>query len=65
MGAGVEKLAVYGELQTIDALAEGDVLKYNAILRVSIGTIINKLSYDKDKAQYQKRLYEIKSKNKE
>lgn len=63
--ADVEKLSKYGELQTIDALAGGDVLKYNEVLKLTIGTVINKLAYDKEKAEYQERLMKVKRKNAE
>ena len=63
--ARFEKVARWDEFATIDALAKGDILKYNDVLELTIGTVINKLEYDKDKAEYQERLYNVKKKKAE
>jgi len=52
-------LDVFKEHKTIDALAGGDILKYEQVLEMPYETVFVKLWYEKEMAEYQKRLHEI------
>jgi len=43
----------------MDALAQGDVTKYNEVLLIDFTTVITKLYYDKEVADYQKRYMKV------
>lgn len=57
--AGIEKLSWAGHMATVDALAGGDVLRYDAVLRLPISTALFKLKYDRSIREYQERLMEV------
>ena len=50
----------FGVFKTMDALAGGDLLKYDEVLKQEYSTIVMKLQYDMEINQYQERLFEIK-----
>lgn len=58
MAAGCEKLDKYGDFATIDALANGDITRYKEVEKMTISTVLVKLKYDSDKAEYQDRYAE-------
>lgn len=65
--AGIKKFERYGINNTIDALAEGDVLKWEEVLLMPYNVIFTKLRMNKDKVVFQrslKRVLENKNKNK-
>lgn len=49
-------------MATIDALAQGDVLKYDAVEKLPIALALFKLTYDKSVNEYQERLRGVYSK---
>lgn len=57
--AGIHRLEFAGHMATVDALAKGDPLKYDDVLKLSISTALFKLTYDKTVQEYQDRLYEV------
>ncbi|HNQ20436.1 MAG TPA: hypothetical protein PKI46_05185 [Bacteroidales bacterium] len=62
--AGVELLNQYGDIATIDALAGGDILRWQQIELLPWQIVFTKLCMDKDKAQIQENYLEIiKNKN--
>ena len=58
--AGVERFAKYGYMMPIDSLAGGDVLKYELIKKVPYEVAFTKLSMEKDRADFDKALFEIR-----
>ena len=60
--AGSEILASFGEFTTIDALAGGDVTKYDEILDLDLITALTKLKYNMEQDIFSNRLYKIKEK---
>ena len=61
--AGSQNIENFGEFSTIDALAEGDVTKYDEILKIDTITIFTKLRFNMTVNKYQKSLYRIKERN--
>jgi hypothetical protein len=59
ISAGINKLDVFGEFKTIDALAGGDPLKYEMILFLDYEVVFKKLCLNKAINEYQKRLRHI------
>ena len=57
--AGVEKMQVYGDLNTIDQLAGGDMLKWNEIEKMPWQYVFTKLCMEKDRADIQESYSEI------
>lgn len=55
VAAGISKLEQFGEFTIIDQLADGDILKYNAVLLVDMYTVITKLHYTKEQKAFDKR----------
>lgn len=49
-------------MATIDALAQGDVLRYDQVERLPISTALFKLTYDKAVNAYQERLARVLTK---
>lgn len=60
LSAGVEKFNAYGAFGTLDFLADGDVLKYDDILKQSANVVYTKLMLSKDKREYQENLDKIR-----
>lgn len=60
--AGVEKLGKFNELNIINALAGGDILKWDLVQRMSYEKIYVKLLMDKTKSGIDKRFMDLKSK---
>lgn len=57
--AGVHELNQFGELNTIDALAEGNILNYDLVLKQPYILVFSKLKKTKIENQIGKRLQEI------
>lgn len=53
------QLDKFGIFKTIDALAGGDVLKYEAVLALDVNTIFTKLAYNQEVDAFQDRLNEV------
>ena len=51
-------------MATIDALAKGDPLKYEAVERLPIAVALFKLTWDKSVNEYQERLTEVYNRKK-
>lgn len=62
--AKVERLNFAGHMATIDALADGDPLRYEEAERLPISVALFKLTYSMEVALYQERLYEVMRKSK-
>ena len=52
IAAGIEKLQAFSWFATLDALAKGDVTKYDAILDTEANVIYTKLLKDKTEQEY-------------
>ena len=63
MVANIAELDKFGSFKTIDALAQGDILKYNEVLKCSYITVVTKMQYGNAVAQYQERLMKVKQRN--
>lgn len=59
LAADVEALSVFGELNVIDSLANGDVTKYEAVLKVQYITCFLKMKLNVAQAEYRKRLKKV------
>lgn len=57
--AGIKNFNVLGEFNTYDMLAQGDPLKYDAILALDYNTIFNKLLKNKISANFEQKYSEI------
>lgn len=57
--AGIAEFDVLGVFNTIDMIAGGDVLKYDAVLELDYGTIFNKLLHSNISSKFEKRLNDI------
>ena len=57
--AGIRELDILGDINTIDALAEGDVLKWKEIESLPYETVFNKLLKNTIEARINKKLVEI------
>lgn len=57
--AGIKELDVLGDVNTIDSLAGGDILKWESIRRLSYNDIFNKLLKNTIEARINKRLIDI------
>jgi hypothetical protein len=51
-------------MNVVDRCAKGDVLKYNDVLNCNASDILFNVVISNDKATFEKKLYEIKSKKK-
>lgn len=63
--AGVAVFGAFGWVNTIDALANGDVTKWKEVMSLSWAYAITKLELDMTKNAYMKRLHEIQMKDNE
>lgn len=54
--SGVRQLDYLGYVNTLDALAQGNLLNYDGILKTSADTVYTKLLKDFETSEYQKRL---------
>ena len=61
--AGAKDLTQFGAFAMIDALAHGDITRFETVLKQDIITVLTKLKYDKDVTDFQKRLHAIKQRN--
>ena len=59
---GSKKLSVLGILPTVDNLAQGDILKYDAILDLPYLTVFNKLRLDTLKGDLEREMSKVKVK---
>lgn len=57
---GGQKMAKYGIYNTLDQLANGDILKYKAILELEYKEVFTKLKMDIERADLQKDMENIK-----
>jgi hypothetical protein len=57
--AGIEVFDKYGFFNTVYALANGDVLKFDQILETPAETIFMTLMFEKDKRKFEKNLKNI------
>lgn len=57
--AGIRELDILGDINTIDALADGDVLKWQKIESLPYETVFNKLLKNTIEARINKKLVEI------
>lgn len=57
--AGIKELDVLGDVNTIDALANGDILKWKEIRQLSYNDVFNKLLKNTIEARINKRLVDI------
>lgn len=55
---------MFGDMNLIDALAGGDVTKYNAVLDIDCRTALVKMTMIMEERNYKKRLYNILNKRK-
>ena len=60
--AGVKELSQFGNFSTIDSLADGNVLNYDAVTNLPYIVIFTKLRYEKIKNNYYKKLQKILNK---
>jgi hypothetical protein len=58
--AGVKQLDYLGYVNTLDALAQGNLLNYDGILKTSADTVYTKLLKDFEASEYAKRLNKLK-----
>lgn len=58
--SGINKLDQFGLLNTLDNLAKGDVLKYDAIRQMSYNVIFDKQYMEVTKSEIEKKLSKIK-----
>lgn len=58
--AGIKELDVFGTFGTVRTLAEGDVLKFDAILAAPASVVYTELAYRAKYSRYTERLYEIR-----
>src|SRR6185436_1381073 len=59
MRAGIERFAEFGSMNSIDAIAMGDITKYEAVQMMDYGTWFTKMKMNKVKSEYQKKLQTI------
>ncbi|RCH53937.1 hypothetical protein DJ568_15470 [Mucilaginibacter hurinus] len=59
MQAGIESLDVFGALNTVDALADGDIMKWESICQMRYEKVYVKLLLNKAKAEYQEKYTDI------
>lgn len=52
--AGIERLNIFGELNVINTLAKGDILKYEEVKKLSYEDVFNKLLMDKIESEINK-----------
>lgn len=64
MAAGIHQLNEFGDMVTIDALAKGDILKYDEIKALPYYKVYEKLKLDKVNRDIEKRYQKILSKKK-
>lgn len=57
--AGIHKMRVYGDLNTIDQLAGGDLLKWSEVEKMPWQHVFTKLCMEKDRAEIQENYSEI------
>lgn len=57
--AGIKKLDKYGMMNMIDALAGGDMLKYEAVLMMEYSVAFTKLRMNKDAELFRRRYAEV------
>ena len=57
--AGISRLEQFGEFTIIDQLAGGDILKYHDVLLMDMYTVITKLHYTKEQAEFDKRYSKV------
>jgi hypothetical protein len=57
--AGIDKLNVLGSINIIDALAQGDVLKYEQVLKLNYNVAFVKLYKNKLESDYRERLKKV------
>ena len=58
--AGINKLDKFGILNTLDNLAKGDILKYDAIRQMPYNVIFDKQYFEVTKSEIEKKLSKIK-----
>jgi len=58
--AGIDKLSKFAEMRIIDALAEGDLLKYEKILEMEYDVIFRKLWYVAEQSSFKERYMKIR-----
>jgi hypothetical protein len=64
--AGYEQVSErFGPLLGLDAAAKGDILSYDAVLRVDADTVLSKLRLEGAKSAYQRRYNHLTSKKKD
>jgi hypothetical protein len=61
--ARVKELDKFGDFKTIDALAGGDVTKYDEVLKIPLNTALLKLYYSKEVNDFRERLSVVHSNN--
>lgn len=59
MVAKIDKLDVFKEVNTIDALAGGDILKWEKVVNLEYELVFVKLYKSKLEAEYQERLSKV------
>lgn len=59
IAAGIDMFNILGDFNTIDLIAGGDVLKYEAVLKIDFDTIFNKLLKINLTAKFEKNYHEI------
>lgn len=60
MQAGIQKLDKFGNLNTLDNLAKGDILKYDSIRKTPYNVIFDKQYMEVTKSDIEKKLSKIK-----
>lgn len=61
MRAGIDKFNQFGRTNTIDTLANGDLLKYEDVLKMDVNTVLTKLKRMKIEGDYQRNYSQIMS----
>ena len=65
--AGVKVFEQFGVFNIVDALAQGDVLRWDAVLQIECATVLIKMKLDQERNKFEQRLqkvYDNKRKNK-
>ena len=60
--AGIEQMNIFGELNVINSLANGDILRYEQIKQLPYEDVVNKLLMDKTENEINKEYQRILSK---
>ncbi len=60
--AGIKSLDKYGSMNTVDALAEGNIMNWKNVMQMSYEKVFVKLMMNKDVAQFQEKYYDLMKK---